>query len=61
MRPAGQQTDLVRVGKPPPPFPRAFLRHHGMAGAIMAFYVFGLMFLQLGLMKFGKKSAMDSC
>jgi hypothetical protein len=32
-----------------------------MAGAIMACYVFGLAFLQLGLMSFGKKSVLDSC
>lgn len=48
----------------PPPAPAgkgSLLRQHGLAGVVMACYVFALVFLQLGLMKFGKKSVLDSC
>jgi hypothetical protein len=60
----GQQADIVRVPPPSSASPgqhRSLLRKQGMAGAIMACYVFGLAFLQLGLMSFGKKSVLDSC
>jgi hypothetical protein len=67
MRPGQQQqADIVRVPPTarPPPAPAgkgSLLRQHGLAGVVMACYVFALVFLQLGLMKFGKKSVLDSC
>ena len=37
------------------------LRTHGMAGVISAFYVFMLVFLQLGLMKWSDKKFTLTC
>lgn len=68
MRP-GQAADTVRVVQPVVVAPQArsrlqtyqLLREHGMAGVITAFYVFVLVFLQIGLTKWSQKKIVLSC